>query len=68
MVFEPAGPGRYVYDVMLSGVLSADQLQNTTQAWHVTRSYAPRHVNCRAAPFRADLATSGIRRKRLRIH
>ena len=41
VVFEPAGPGRYVYDVMLSGVLSADQLQNTTQAWHVTRSYAP---------------------------
>ena len=41
VVFEPAGPGRYVYDVMLSGVLSADPLQNTTQAWHVTRSYAP---------------------------
>ena len=42
VAFEPAGPGRYVYDVMLSGVLTADQLQSTTQAWHVTRPYAPR--------------------------
>lgn len=41
VVFEPAGPGRYVYDVVLSGVLDADQLRNTTQAWQVTRSYAP---------------------------
>jgi len=41
VLFEPAAPGRYVYDIQLSGVLRADQLQTTTQTWHVARSYAP---------------------------
>ena len=41
VAIEPAGPGRYLFDVECSGVSGAEPLQTTTQAWGVTRTYAP---------------------------
>jgi uncharacterized protein YfaS (alpha-2-macroglobulin family)/TolA-binding protein len=41
VAIEPAGPGRYLFEVECSGVSSVEPLQTTTQAWGVTRTYAP---------------------------
>ncbi len=57
VVLEPTGPGGFAYEVSLSGVLSADPLQSSTQAWQVTREYAPapREQDGRSVPRGFDI-------------